>query len=205
MLFGGTLIGPKRRAVALTFDDGPSAEHTPAILDELERRGARATFFALGRHVEAQPELARRIAHGHELAIHSFDHERGTVADRRRFADDVRRCRDLFMRVTGRAARLYRFPWGDPGVIRPADVAEQGLEPVLWTFSSHDDTLEADAIVRRVDAHLEPGAIVLLHDALAPNSVAPRRRDATVQALPAILDLVAARRWAPVTVSELLA
>ena len=74
----GTSPAPK---VAITFDDGPSPEHTPAVLDALASAGVRCTFFVLGRHVRAHPEIARRIvAEGHELASHGDDHSLLTFA-----------------------------------------------------------------------------------------------------------------------------
>src|SRR4051794_41623688 len=76
-LFGRVVTGrgTNDRVLALTFDDGPSAEWTPPVLDALRDKNARATFFVLGRHAEAHPELVRRISdEGHELASHGYDH-----------------------------------------------------------------------------------------------------------------------------------
>ncbi|MDX6523680.1 MAG: peptidoglycan-N-acetylglucosamine deacetylase, partial [Gaiellales bacterium] len=68
----GWVASPK---AAITFDDGPSAEYTPQVLDALAAAGVHATFFVLGRHVRAHPEIAKRIvAEGHELASHGDDH-----------------------------------------------------------------------------------------------------------------------------------
>jgi peptidoglycan/xylan/chitin deacetylase (PgdA/CDA1 family) len=66
--------GLRRRALALTFDDGPS-QWTPAMLDVLGEHEARATFFVVGRYVEERPELVARMAReGHEIGNHTFDH-----------------------------------------------------------------------------------------------------------------------------------
>src|SRR4051794_30497856 len=62
-------------AIALTFDDGPHPEGTPAVLDALDRAGARATFFLVGERVERAPHVAREIvARGHAVAIHGYRH-----------------------------------------------------------------------------------------------------------------------------------
>src|SRR5258706_14673831 len=78
VLYPTVRSGPRgRRRVALSFDDGPDPEVTPAVLDALAAYGARATFFAIGRSLEAHPELARRVlAEGHELGNHSWKHSR---------------------------------------------------------------------------------------------------------------------------------
>lgn len=198
-------IGPARPEVALTFDDGPDPRYTPAILDVLKARGARATFFLLGRHVEAFPSLARRVAAEHEVGCHSFDHARGLTRSLSTFRDDAARCRVAFERELGLVPRLYRFPWGDAGAVEPSDVlALEGMRCIGWTGSSGDDTLEPRGIVARIARYVAPGSILLLHDGVAPGSVRRSTRDATVTALPAILDLVAARGLRAVSVGELL-
>ena len=75
-LFGSILLrGESANEVALTFDDGPDPRYTPAVLDLLKRWNARATFFVLGKEVEAHPDLARRIvAEGHAIGSHGYSH-----------------------------------------------------------------------------------------------------------------------------------
>lgn len=198
------MTGPRVPSVALTFDDGPSPEHTAQILDILAARGVRATFFVLGANVEREPELARRVAKEHELACHSFDHARGVVRDLATFRADLARCRDVFERVVGAQPRFYRFPWGDPGSIRPKEVrALEGLVCVHWSASG-EERGSPERIVRSIERRLEPGAILLLHDGLAPGSVYPTPRDATVAALPGVLDAIERRGYRAVTLSELL-
>ena len=107
------LFGPRHRAAArcsrpkaaITFDDGPSAEYTPPILDALPRAGVRATFFVLGRHVRAHPEIARRIvAEGHELASHGDDHTLLTFEGPEAIAYQLRAPEEAVSAATGAAA-----------------------------------------------------------------------------------------------------
>lgn len=199
------MIGPPRREVALTFDDGPSEEHTPAILDILSARGARATFFLMGMFIEAHPAIARRVAEEQEVGCHSHTHERGLVKSLEAFREDTARFLQAAERELGLAPRYYRFPWGDPGKIRPRDVASEfGMECVHWSANSSDNRLDEESILHRVEDGLEPGAIFLLHDGVAPSSARPRPRDATVAALPRILDLIAAKGYRAVSIGELL-
>src|SRR5436309_9132998 len=76
--------------VALTFDDGPSARHTPAIVDELDRLGVGASFFLVGREAVVRPALVREIAdRGHAVGQHTWDHAPLDVLDDRGFAEQV--------------------------------------------------------------------------------------------------------------------
>ena len=78
-LFGRpiTRLRGANKTVALTFDDGPNVEATPAILDALKARGVRATFFILGRHAEQWPELVKRVAdEGHAIGNHGYFHRK---------------------------------------------------------------------------------------------------------------------------------
>jgi peptidoglycan/xylan/chitin deacetylase (PgdA/CDA1 family) len=205
LLRGVVMHGPPRPEVALTFDDGPSRAHTPAILDVLRDRGARATFFVLGSHVEQEPEIARRVAAEHEIGCHSYAHARAAVQSLDAFRADLDRCREVLSRELGVAPRYYRFPWGDPGRISPRYVEEElGMECIHWSGGGGEERYDAEDLARHVARALEPGAILLLHDGLAPGSVYPRPRDTTVAALPLILDAIAAAGLRPVTVSELL-
>lgn len=154
--------------VALSFDDGPDPEVTPALLDVLSQHGAHATFFAIGRRLEEEPRLARRIAaEGHELGNHSWCHSRwqnfrGAAAQAREIARGAR----SIATVTGAMTRpLYRPPIGlkSPQLARAADQAR--LTVVGWSLRSFDThTNDPEPIAARVLRRIRPGDIVLLHD-----------------------------------------
>ncbi len=195
-----------RRAIALTFDDGPSRT-TPAILDVLETYRARATFFVIGSWVERLPEIVRdAAARGHELGNHTWTH---VDADRTRelatLRDEVARTSDVLEQVTGRRPTLMRPPYGsDPG--RFARVSgELGLEAtVLWSVQSFDwQDPEPESIVEQVLAEVEPGAIVLFHDGQRETNDAEPRAS-TLAALPTILEQLRSDGYEFLTVSELL-
>lgn len=209
---GAISQGPPGRAeVALTFDDGPHPEWTPLVLDMLDRCRARATFFVVGRNVARYPELVVEAKRrGHEVGTHLYSHERGTVLDDARFEDELAQSRALLEPLLGEPLHWLRFPYGAPGNQHPAAIfAKSGLRTAYWTFSSHDGKLSRpEDIVQRVEAGLRPGAIVLLHDALADAGPIPppyiEARAATVQALPSIAALLSTRELRAVTLSELL-
>ncbi|HEX6761561.1 MAG TPA: polysaccharide deacetylase family protein [Gaiellaceae bacterium] len=180
-------------AVALTFDDGPHRAGTPAVLAELERRSARATFFLVGEQVRRSPALARDIVDaGHEVALHGDCH---TLLLRRRvaaFAADLDRASATIADATGVVPTLYRPPYGIFGARTLAHVRERGLVPLLWSAWGRDWERRATSvsIARRVTRRLLPGDVVLLHDSDAYSSPGSWRR--TAAALPSILDAVAA-------------
>jgi peptidoglycan/xylan/chitin deacetylase (PgdA/CDA1 family) len=180
-------------AVALTFDDGPHPDGTPAVLEALARHGARATFFLVGEQVARDPGLARAIVDaGHEVALHGYRH---TLLLRRRVAAvaaDFDRALAIVAAAAGTPPSLYRPPYGvlSTGALR--EVRRRGWRPLLWSKWGRDWEARATpaAIARRATSGLSPGDVVLLHDSDAYSSAGSWSR--TAAALPAILEAVAA-------------
>jgi len=198
--------GPRDgRRVALSFDDGPDPEVTPAVLDALAKHGARATFFTIGRSLEAHPQLARRLlGEGHELGNHSWRHSRrqgflGTDAQVR----EIEAGAQTILALTGSQAQpLYRPPIGlkSPPLARAA--WQQRLTLVGWSLHSRDTrTADPQRISQRVLERIAPGDIVLMHDG---HDLPGRHRPACARALPSILRGLRENGLDCVTVSELL-
>jgi peptidoglycan/xylan/chitin deacetylase (PgdA/CDA1 family) len=180
-------------AVAITFDDGPHEEGTPAVLAELERRGATATFFLVGEQVRRRPALAREIvAAGHEVAVHG---DRHTLLLRRRvreLADDLDRAMATIADATGVSPTLYRPPYGVFSSGALALVRSLGWRPLLWSTWGRDwrrNTSPAE-IARLATRGLRSGDVVLLHDSDAYSSADSWRR--TVAAVPSVIDAIEA-------------
>lgn len=198
--FGRALLaGSARDAVALTFDDGPDPASTPALLDLLESRGARATFFVVGERVRAHPELVRRCqAEGHELGNHSHTHSPWlNFRLRRGMQREIAACQDALEATTGCRPRWYRPPVGlrNPSVHPACDAL--GLQVIGWQVRSFDRAHRAPAaVVERVLHQIRPGGIVLLHD-----RGQPRERLLTITN--GILQGLAARGLRAVTLEEL--
>jgi peptidoglycan/xylan/chitin deacetylase (PgdA/CDA1 family) len=198
--------GPRdRRRVALTFDDGPDPEVTPAVLDSLARHEASATFFSIGRSLEQHPQLARRlVAEGHELGNHSWRHSRwqnflGAAGHTR----EIERGEQAIAAVTGSQARpLYRPPIGlkSPQLARAA--SRSGLTLVAWSLHSHDTRItDPEQIASSVLKKIRPGDIVLMHDG---HDRPGQHRPASARALPTILRGLREEGLQCVTVSKLL-
>lgn len=158
------------RRVALTFDDGPDPQRTPAVLDLLARQGVRATFFVVGARAEAHPELVRRmVAEGHVVGNHSYTHSwRFPLRSLGRTVEELRRTGEVLHRITGRQPRLFRPPFGvtNPTIARA--VRRLGLDPVGWSIRSLDTMGQSpERVAARILRRLHPGAVILLHDRCA--------------------------------------
>ena len=178
--------------VALTFDDGPDPDCTPAVLDALAAAGARAVFFLVGEQVEAHPELARRVSEeGHAVALHGFRHvEHDELGPQARA--DLERGAAAVADATGQEPRLYRPPYGRFSEGSYAAAGELGLTPVYWSAWGCDwEPIPAERIAELTIRDLEPGAIVLLHD--SPRYANRPSAAPTAEALPAILAALHAR------------
>lgn len=190
-------------SVALTFDDGPS-EDTPRILDILRAYDLKATFFMLGRQVEAFPEIARTVAaDGHEIGNHSYSHPLYLFRSRTETHLQLERAQRIIFEVTGREPRLARPPCGVRTPAYFAAARRLGLRTVQWDVAGFDwkertSTEIAESVLRDVTA----GSIVLLHDA---DSARKRDRSATVAALPIIIEGLKAGELRVAPLSQLLA
>jgi peptidoglycan/xylan/chitin deacetylase (PgdA/CDA1 family) len=190
----------RRRCVALTFDDGPDPVRTPALLDALAAHGVKATFFVVGRAVDAHPELCRRIAaEGHQLGNHTYTHRYLPLARTRAVERELAETDRAIARAAGAAPTLARPPYGarTPWTIRAFRRRRQRV--VMWDVNSFDwRGHSADRITARVLARARPGSIVLLHEARAGG-------ETTVAAVRQLIPALRARGLEPVTVGEALA
>lgn len=157
---------PRVRTAALTFDDAVHPLYEPLLLDSLRRGGAKATFFAVGRNIEAYPYFAQDIVQqGHELANHTFHHVRLPGLSMQAIREELEQTDDLIVKVTGQDARYFRPPGGrySPQVLAVAK--SLGLTTAFWTDDPADfNNPGASVIESRLSSHLRPGGIVLLHD-----------------------------------------
>lgn len=160
-----------KKQVALTFDDGPDARSTPALLDLLRENKMAAAFFCIGKRVMAEPALAQRIlAEGHMLENHSFAHSNTTnFFTVPQLIADLSQAQEAIQTATGHAPKLFRPPVGlsNPNVFRAAKTL--GLRVIGWSIRSLDTkTSEPEKVVARIERDLKPGAIILLHDGNIP-------------------------------------
>lgn len=169
---------PEAPRVALTFDDGPSLEHTPRVLDALAEADAKATFFVIGNKLEGARKLLARRAHeaGHAIGCHSYGHDRlFALRSARHVREDLRHALAAIEDTTGAATTLFRPPIGHTNPTIAAVAEELELSVIGFSVRGYDGTARADRdrVQRRVLEGLADGAIVLLHDAAERDDFAP--------------------------------
>jgi peptidoglycan/xylan/chitin deacetylase (PgdA/CDA1 family) len=159
----------ERRALALTFDDGPS-ESTPRILEVLARHRVPATFFQIGMNVERLPAVARSVREaGHAIGNHSYSHpffcDPGFGVRPGQFIErELRRAQEAIGEHTGARPTWFRAPYGVRWFGLRAALESLRLTGVMWTVIGYDWKRLAGAVVDGVASRVSPGAIVCLHD-----------------------------------------
>jgi peptidoglycan-N-acetylglucosamine deacetylase len=152
--------------MALTFDDGPNPAATPQVLDLLARHEAKATFFLIGRHVRAFPEIAKEIAgRGHAIGNHTESHPSLALLSSARIAEELDRCDQAILSNAMATPRWVRPPYGYRSPLLNGIVMRRGNAGVaMWSAMARDwKTQAAEPVIQRL-RRARGGDIVLLHD-----------------------------------------
>jgi peptidoglycan-N-acetylglucosamine deacetylase len=199
----GDVIWRGESGVALTFDDGPHPETTRRVLRILAERGHRATFFVVGRKVRLYPEVVREIHDaGHALGLHGYLHDRlFSFKPPSYVRSDIERTQRAIEDACGCRPSLFRPPIGHVSSRTAKGASRAGVTLVAWSVRAFDGVTKpsTERILRRIERGLEPGAIVLLHDAAEREDFEP----ASIAALPQILDLIEKKGLRTVHIEEL--
>jgi len=194
-----THLSRQRPEVALTIDDGPDPDVTPAVLDLLDELQAKATFFCIGAQTQRHPALAREIVQrGHALGNHSQHHRHhfslmGPAQLRREISTAQATLED----ITGCRPRFFRAPAGLRNLFLDPVLHELGLQLASWTRRGFDTrTGDADRVLRRLTRQLAAGDILLLHDHHA--ALGPTGRPVLLDVLPPLLAAIRAQGLQPV-------
>jgi peptidoglycan/xylan/chitin deacetylase (PgdA/CDA1 family) len=180
--------------VAITFDDGPHPQGTPAVLETLREAGAVATFFLAGEQVVRQPALvAEIVAAGHRVELHCHRHRNQLRLSARQLLEDGERARAAIEEAGGQEVTDYRPPYGIFSAVGLRAVRSRGWRPVLWSRWGRDWTRRATptSIARKATTAVVAGDILLLHD--ADYYSAPGSWVRTAAALPIVLEELEAR------------
>jgi peptidoglycan/xylan/chitin deacetylase (PgdA/CDA1 family) len=207
------------RGYAITFDDGPHVDGTPAVLEILAAAGAvsgvgvaadpgvetslgagvKATFFLVGEQVRRNPALAREIlACGHGIGLHCDRHRNLLRLAPWQVREDIARALASIEDATGCSPTLYRPPYGVLNASALRVVRGRGWRTLLWSQWGRDWEKRAtpESIAARVTDGVEEGSVLLLHD--ADDYSAPGSWRRTAAALPRVLETLAARGLQPV-------
>jgi len=191
-----------RKAIALTFDDGPSPA-TPRLLDLLARYDAPATFFQVGENVTVYPEIARAVsAAGHELGNHSQTHPNFALKSPARIESEFTLAQQAIAQATGHQPSLLRAPFGVRWFGFRAMQQRLGLTGVMWTTIGLDWKLTAQAIADRIISRAHDGDIICLHD--GRGTLKDPDVNCTLEAVRLILPVLLDRGYHFETVTQLL-
>lgn len=151
-----------KKAVALTFDDGPSS-FTGRLLDCLESNHAKATFFMTGTEIASFPDEVKRMKElGYELGNHTYDHSDLSTLSAEQISEEIARVDEQLVSLTGQGASVVRPPYGS---VNDTVKSTVGTPMILWSIDTLDwKTQDPDSIVKEVLDHVEDGSIILMHD-----------------------------------------
>ncbi len=177
-----------KKILYLTFDDGPIAETTPFVLDELKRHGAKATFFCIGKNIEANPTIFKRIIReGHAIGNHTYDHLNGWQHTNKTYFENIEKCSKVLsqfklLKKNVTPGILFRPPYGK---LKPSQYLKlkSKYKIVMWdilTFD-YDKDKRRRTVLNTVLKYASPGSVVVFHDSLKAQ---PRME----YALPKVLD-----------------
>ena len=160
-----THVATQDPVAALTFDDGPHPEFTPRLLDILEKHNAHATFFMVGEAAQRYPQLVRAVARaGHAIGNHSWDHPSFPSLSGRERRQQILACAAA---TAPYAEGLFRPPWGLQSVGSNLHALWLGYQVVTWNVVAGDWLpRKPEDMAGRLITSIEPGSIVLLHDAI---------------------------------------
>jgi peptidoglycan-N-acetylglucosamine deacetylase len=182
----------------MTFDDGPSAENTPRLLDMLKQRNIKVTFFLIGQNVAANPAIVRQIlADGNEIGNHTWTHPQLSKLSDDKVTAEITKTQEAIKDASGYTPTLLRPPYGAITPRQRAWISSQfGLNVILWSVDPFDWKRPGSSVItQRILSQVRPGAIILSHDI----------HKQTVDAMPATLDGLIAKGYKFVTVSQLIA
>jgi len=194
--------------VALTFDDGPKPEFCNYILDILDRYGAKATFFVVGREAQENPDIIMRMEDsGHEIGNHTYSHMLVKDVPVGEALSDIQKCSEVIYNITKKQPKYFRPPGGGNNKGIANGLKKMGLKNVYWSLNAvdyiettpgyevpEDYKAMAKELSKRIVDKVSPGSIILLHNG----------SEQTVMALPFILSELKNKGYNFITVSGLM-
>ncbi len=158
--------------VLLTFDDGPTPESTPEILDVLSHHNIKAAFFCVGENVQRYPELYRKLNNeGHLVCNHTFNHKPLTRLSRNGAAEQIEKFNNLIKSDFGGDVLYFRPPHGSINLSTPSLMKNMNLKNVMWSLLTYDFRNDLNVVKFAVNNYLEKNSIIVLHDSLKSKNI----------------------------------
>ena len=190
-------VRTREKILYLTFDDGPIEEVTPAVLDELKKYNAKATFFCIGKNISANPKLFHRILkEGHTVGNHTQDHLNGWQTSNDEYFENIEKCtatmnshmpkvsaaRSTKAVVETEDVVFFRPPYGKLSPLQYSYI-KKSYKIVLWDVLTFDFDLKVtkEQVFDNVLKNASPGSIIVFHDSL-------KAKEKVLYALPRVLD-----------------
>ncbi|MEG3865316.1 polysaccharide deacetylase family protein [Microcoleus sp. MON2_D6] len=190
-------LDSQRKAIALTFDDGPWPKTTTQILDILKENNIKATFFWVGKYLKNSPEIGQQVAAaGHAIGNHTWNHQY-LQYNEDGAAREIDRTSSLIEDLTGIQTSMFRPPGGILNNGLTAYAQKKNYAVVMWSADSFDWRTLTESLIDNVMRQANSGGIVLMHDGGG-------NRARTVKALPDIIARLRNEGYSFVTVPELL-
>lgn len=189
---------PNKKAVALTFDDGPDANITPKIMDVLKKNNIKASFFFIGERAAENKEVVKRADREGDLVLsHSFNHPDLTTKSEAAIDKQIKDTENVIYNIIGKKPALIRPPYGATNDLVLKEAAKNNFKIIIWSIDTLDwSQREENNIVKNVVDNVRPGEIILMHS--------NEDKKATLEALPEIISELKAKGYSFVTLSELL-
>jgi len=197
-------IDTKEKLIALTFDDGPNEPFTSQIVNYLNEKNVKATFFQVAENVQRYPKTTLAIAKaGHIIGNHSLSHKFGNYISQPSLRNEIETSQSVFFNLLGKKPALFRPPWlwRQPFLFNTLKVMR--LHPVSGIFCSNLEVFQlgAESIAKRTLARVNPGSIIIFHDGYNAKST---NRSQTVQAVKLVVEELLKQNYRLVTVDKLL-
>ncbi|HLP51651.1 MAG TPA: polysaccharide deacetylase family protein [Chitinophagales bacterium] len=158
---------PNRKAIAITFDDGPMQEFTPRLLDLLKAENVPAAFFLIGKNITGnQPLVKRMVNEGHVVGNHSYSHTYWfSLNNAATIQKDLKQCDDEIIKAIGKKPRFFRPPYGVTNPMVAKATIHGGYQCIGWSIRTYDtNATNAPALLQKALKNLSNGDIILFHD-----------------------------------------
>ncbi len=191
----------QKNAVYLTFDDGPTPEVTPWVLQNLKKANAKATFFCVGENIKKHPEIFKQlVSEGHAFGNHTFNHLNGWKTKTDNYLENCFAFEEIVSHKTinlkSQSSKLFRPPYGKLTSKQAKTLQKKGYKIIMWNVLSADfDTrISKEKCLQNVLQNIQPGSIVVFHDSL-------KASEKLTYVLPKVLAHIKTKNWDCKTIS----